>query len=722
MADDIIHVQGQYYIRASASLAETRSHVLKHGDCFAIFDRLGNMRPLGIRDHGLFRDGTRFLSRLVLDIEGTQLLLLSSEVREDKDILAVDLTNPELTTSEGQFIGQDTLHVLRTAFLWEHVSYERVRVQNYGAEPLRVPLTFRFEADYVDIFEVRGMHRAQRGEMLAPEVRGDTVVLGYRGLDDLTRKTHITVEPVPDTLTSDQVTWWLDLAPQEQRDLLLTVACHYHDQPVPVLTYDTALVQARTRQEHLHTGAVHMHTANEQFNDWVYASQDDLLMMLTDTPHGLYPYAGVPWFSTVFGRDALITALATLWWYPAIARGVLAYLAANQAREVDPTRDAEPGKILHEQRQGEMANTYEIPFGHYYGSIDSTPLFVVLAGRYYQHTGDKVLLEQLWPAVKAALTWINTYGDYDGDGFVEYVRKAHHGLRNQGWKDSDDSIFYPDGTLAEPPLALCEVQGYVYEAKVLAAQMAEALGHTDHAAMLREQAATLRERFQQAFWCDDLGVYALALDGDKRPCRVRSSNSGHCLFSGIAAPAHAERIAQQMVQPAFFSGWGIRTVPEGEGRYNPISYHNGSIWPHDNALIAAGLSRYGYKAAAAQVLSGLFDASLFLDLKRLPELFCGFGRRRREGPTLYPVACLPQAWASASVFLLLQACLGLEIDGLQQRVRLTNPMLPPWLPQVTLRNIQVGAGTVDIALYRHEQDVGINVLRREGEIEVVVLK
>lgn len=722
MADDIIRVQDQFYIRASASLAETRSHVFKHGDCFAIFDRLGNMRPLGIRDHGLFRDGTRFLSRLVLDIEGTQLLLLSSEVREDKDILAVDLTNPELTTSEGQFIGQDTLHVLRTAFLWESVSYERVRVQNYGAEPLRVPLTFRFEADYVDIFELRGIPRPQRGEMLPAEVRGDTVVLGYHGLDDLTRETHITVQPVPDTLTSDQVTWWLDLAPQEQRDLYITVACQYPMQPVPVLTYDTALARARTRQEQLHTGAVHMHTANEQFNDWVYASQDDLLMMLTDTSHGLYPYAGVPWFSTVFGRDALITALATLWWYPDIARGVLAYLAAHQATAEDPTRDAEPGKILHEQRRGEMANTYEIPFGHYYGSIDSTPLFVVLAGRYYQRTGDKMLLEQLWPAVKAALTWIDTYGDRDGDGFVEYVRKAHHGLRNQGWKDSDDSIFYPDGTLAEPPLALCEVQGYVYEAKVLAAQMAEALGHTDHAATLREQAATLRERFQQAFWCDDLGVYALALDGDKQPCRVRSSNSGHCLFSGIADPVHAERIAQQLVAPAFFSGWGIRTVPEGEGRYNPMSYHNGSIWPHDNALIAAGLSRYGYKAAAAQVLSGLFDASLFLELKRLPELFCGFERRRREGPTLYPVACLPQAWAAASVFMVLQACLGLEIDGIAGRVRLTNPTLPPWLPQVTLQNLRVGAGTVDIALYRHEQDVGINVLRREGEIEVVVTK
>ncbi|MFP4440995.1 MAG: glycogen debranching N-terminal domain-containing protein [Chloroflexaceae bacterium] len=720
--EDIIRVQGQYYIRASASLAETRSHVLKHGDCFAVFDRLGNMRPLGIRDHGLFRDGTRFLSRLVLDLEGTQLLLLSSEVRGDKDILAVDMTNPEMTTSAGQFIGQDTIHILRTIFLWDNVYYERVRVRNYGAGPVRLPITLRFEADFVDIFEVRGMTRSERGEYLSSRIAGDTVLLRYRGLDQIDRETQVHVTPTPSDLTTNHAVWWVDLEPQAEHDIFLTVACHYPQQPEPLLSYAEALPQAKLWQQRLHAGAARIESANTQFNDWLNASQDDLLMMLTGTPHGLYPYAGVPWFSTVFGRDAIITALATLWWYPDIARGVLRYLAAYQATTVDPAHDAKPGKILHEQRRGEMANTGEIPFGCYYGSIDATPLFVVLAGRFYQRTGDRQFLEQLWPAVTAALHWIDTYGDRDGDGFVEYVCEAHRGLRNQGWKDSDDSIFYQDGTLAEPPLALCEVQGYVYEAKVLAAQMAEVLGHSEQARALRQQADTLRERFQQAFWCDDLGTYALALDGDKQPCRVRSSNAGHCLFSGLAEPRHAAQIAAQMVQPEFFTGWGIRTIPEGAGRYNPMSYHNGSVWPHDNALIAYGLSRYGYKAEAAQVLSGLFDASLFMDLRRLPELFCGFTRRQREGPTLYPVACLPQAWASASLFMLLQACLGLEIDGIAGRVRLTNPLLPAWLPRLIIHGLQVGDGTVDIAFYRHEHDVDINVLQREGEIEVVVTK
>jgi glycogen debranching enzyme len=510
------------------------------------------------------------------------------------------------------------------------------------------------------------------------------------------------------------------LAPQEERDLEVRVVCSYGGEEIPPLTYQEALQAEREQRAALRALAHRIDTGNAQFNEWLNASRDDLVMMLARTPYGLYPHAGVPWFATVFGRDALITALATLWWFPDLARGVLLYLAAHQAQEVDPSRDAEPGKILHEQRYSEMAKTREIPFGNYFGSIDSTPLFVVLAGRYVRRSGDLELLRQLWPNIEAALSWMDTYGDLDGDGFLEYASKARRGLRNQGWKDSEDAIFYADGSLAEPPIALCEVQGYAYEAKLLAAEMAELLGRQEQAAQLRQQAEKLQQQFWEQFWCEELGGYVLALDGRKQPCRVRSSNMGHCLFSGIAHPQHAERIARQLLEPAFFSGWGIRTLAEGEGRYNPMSYHNGSIWPHDNALIAAGLSRYGYKAEAAQVLTALFDASQFLELRRLPELFCGFRRRQREGPTLYPVACLPQSWAAASVFLLLQACLGLEIDGLTQRVHLTQPTLPLWLPHVTLENIQVGRGSLDIGLYLQAGGVGINVLRSTGDVELTV--
>lgn len=720
MPEDIIQVQEQYYIRASASLVETRSHVLKHDNCFGVFDRLGNMRPLGIQDHGLFRDDTRFLSRLVLDLEGRQFLLLSSEVREDKDILAVDLTNPEFTTSEGQFIGQDTLHLLRTTFLWDNAAYQQLHICNYGSESFRVPITLSFEADFADIFEVRGMRRTQKGKLLPAKILADGVILSYRGADGVERQTHLRFSPAPEVVTAEFVQWWVPLSPRAGQDLEVSIFCAYGGEPICPLSYEEALQAERNHRQRLRERAAYIDTGNAQFNDWLNASRDDLVMMLTQTPYGLYPYAGVPWFSTVFGRDALITALATLWWYPDIARGVLLYLAAHQAQEEDPSRDAEPGKILHEQRRCEMANTREVPFGNYFGSIDATPLFVVLAGRYIQRSGDYAFLQQLWPHIEAALTWMDTYGDPDGDGFVEYVRKAHHGLRNQGWKDSEDSIFYPDGSLAEPPLALCEVQGYVYEAKMLAAQMAELLNQPERAVTLRQQALTLQQQFHEHFWCEEFQGYALALDGEKKPCRVRSSNMGHCLFSGIADPVHADRIAEQMMQPDFFTGWGIRTVPRGEGRFNPMSYHNGSVWPHDNALIAAGLSRYGYKAEAARILTGLFDASQFLELKRLPELFCGFTRRQREGPTLYPVACLPQAWASASVFLLLQVCLGLEIDGFAGRVSLTQPTLPLWLPHVTLHRVAVGQGSIDLELYLQKGGVGVNVSGRTGNIELVI--
>ena len=715
---DVIQFEDQFYIRAESSLADARTLVLLHNDTFAIFDRYGDIQPVGLGQQGLFHEGTRYLSQLELEIGGHKPLLLSSVIGDDNIMVTVDLTNPDMELPSGLFLPHGTLHLYRNKFLADGVCLDQITVHNFGHHAVATEISFGFGADFKDIFEVRGQMREHRGRFLPAETERGNLVLAYEGRDQVLRRTRIQCSGSSALTVSGKITVPVQLGPQQEMLFSLNVYCEDNGTRRDISSFESSFLRVRSERNSSPLGDVDIYTSNEQFNDWLNRSRADLNMMIARTRFGPYPYAGVPWFSTVFGRDGIITALELLWLAPEVAKGVLSYLAATQATEIDPQRDAEPGKILHETRKGEMAQLREVPFGLYYGSVDSTPLFVLLAAAYYERTADAEFLRGIWPNIQAALEWINVFGDVDGDGFVEYARKTELGLLQQGWKDSQDSVFHNDGAIAVAPIALCEVQAYVYAAKNGIAKVAESLGFNDLASALRGQAEELRGNFSTAFWSDELGIFCMALDGEKRQCHVRSSNAGQCLFSGIASKAQTIRSIESLLSPGVFSGWGIRTVATEEVRYNPMSYHNGSVWPHDNAMIAFGVRDLKEKELALKLLTGLVDLSIFVDLRRLPELICGFPRRPGKGPTLYPVACAPQAWSAGAVFMTLQACLGLSISAKESRLNLYHSALPEALRRVEIRNLRIRNSVIDVAFERYEETVGVNVLRRSGDIEI----
>ncbi len=712
--------QSPHSVRPARELPRTL-RVLKHGDTFAVLDELGDAGATEKSSEGLYHLGTRFLSTCRLFVGGRPPLLLGSALSDDNTLLAVDMAN-----AATEQMPADTVHIARTALVYAGTFYQRITISNYGDAEVTFDVTLELDADFLDIFEVRGSKRGRRGAREPAEVHERSILFRYEGLDGFSRTVRVSSEGADCELTENELTARATIGRGESWCIVIRADCESQERVVggERPSYGDACELAERAARRNIPVLASIRSSNHQFDAWLARSATDIGLMLWEAPTGPYPHAGVPWFNAVFGRDGIITALETLWAEPAIARGVLEHLAATQARLREPVRDAEPGKVVHEERQGEMANTGEVPFGRYYGSVDATPLFLCLAGAYFQRTDDMQTIVRIWPSLLAALGWIERSIASGRDPFLRYARAAQTGLVNQGWKDSADAIFHGDGTLAPAPIALCEVQGYVYAARQRMAELFRARGDEESAHEQLHQAGLLRDAFERRFWSDELGTYALAIDGDDRVCRVRSSNPGHCLFFDAVPLERARTVAHTLMSKAMFTGWGVRTIATGEARYNPMSYHNGSVWPHDSAIAGAGMARYGAKRDALHVLTGLFDASRHFDTQRLPELLCGFDRVRGRGPTRYPVACSPQAWAAGAVFLLLEACLGLSIDARARMVSCDRPQLPPWLDWVSVEGLEVGPTRLDLVFRRSDADVSVSVakLTREREPEVVVVK
>ncbi|HUG30251.1 MAG TPA: amylo-alpha-1,6-glucosidase [Candidatus Limnocylindria bacterium] len=746
--------------------------VLKHGNLFLLSDPFGDVHP-DTRGLGLYDLDTRVLSCAILRINGVRPTLLRAQ-SASSHISTIQLTNPELRRDPAikqgaaEALSMRALSLTRRRWIAGGLA-ERIEVTNYSGAIQQIRLDLELDADAADIFEVRGRIRQRRGAYRPTEATSESLVFAYEGLDGLVRRTLVAFTPAEVAASpadgavggegSVRLTWLLEVEPGGRAGVRWEVSTDLtpaEGRSQPAETTPTRLAQAVASRE---PGAVlndavrndgagpvrgsgidEPSVAEAEYGTWndrcarirsdgelldlaIRRSIADLRLLRNDGPMRGEHYlaAGVPWFTTLFGRDSIITSLQVLPFMPDVARETLRILADWQATEDDPERDMEPGKILHELRVGELARTGELPHRPYYGSVDSTPLWLILLDETYRWTGDLDLVRSLWPNALAALDWIDNHGDRDGDGFVEYERRTTAGLLNQGWKDSGDAIRHRDGSLAVAPIALVEVQGYVYDAKRRLSGLAERLGEHELAERLGREADELRARFDEAFWMPDAKYYAIALDRDKRQVGTITSNPGHCLWSGIVPPERVDSVVDRLLDPTMDCGWGIRTYASGQPGYNPVGYHTGTVWPHDNALIAAGMKRVGRHDAADRVASRIFEAAQRSPDFRLPELFCGFDRGLADVPVPYPVACSPQAWSAATSLSLLQTMLGMHADAAGDVLELDRPHLPAWLGKVTVHELRVGERTVDLLFHRWRGNTtSAEVLRRDGPLELVI--
>jgi len=730
--------------------------VLKRGNLFAVASRMGDIWPPGARDQGAYFEDTRFLSKLKLTVAGGPPVVLSTQTRPEY-ISQVDLT---VTSSHFGGVFRDPvnfLHLRREQLIDEHF-VERLTLTNYLVRDIDYWIEYEFASDFADQFEVRGARRRARGTYFQPLVRENAVSFCYQGRDGVLYRTEVLFPSrAPDRIEGGRARFEFHLGPNETASLELHAlpsmhavrsgtsvreaadaarqagfrvpppateepesdwifpGSHPNSQPPAPRRFDERLSRARADYRQWADASTRI-DSNEEALNWALAQAVADLKALSIFWGGRRVIsAGVPWYASPFGRDALIAGFQALLVNPDVAREALLFLAAHQGKKVDDFREEEPGKILHEIRRGELARTGEVPHTPYYGSVDSTPLFLILFTEYLIWTNDRATGEQLLPAAEAALRWIDEWGDKDGDGFIEYQRKTDQGLRNQGWKDSWDGVPHLDGTPAEAPVALVEVQGYCIDARRRMARLYRHLGRREDAARCMLAAQRLVRRLDEAFWMEKQGTYALALDAGKRRVESVSSNPGHLLFSRAIPGPRARRVARTLMSPDSFSGFGVRTLAKGQRAYNPLSYHDGTVWPHDNSLIAMGFSNYGLQKLAAQVLSGAYDACRQFRHYRLPELFCGMPRGDGDLVVSYPVSCSPQAWASGALFLMLRGCLGMYPDAQRRILKIVNPHLPPPLTRLRLERLRIGDTRVTVEFTCNGDSCFAAVREMEGE-------
>ncbi|HEV2961727.1 MAG TPA: amylo-alpha-1,6-glucosidase [Candidatus Angelobacter sp.] len=686
------------------------------GKTFLSTNASGDIMPPGAPDVGFFHDDTRFLSRLELRIGGHATGLLSSST-EQNFMSQIELTTGRSTLRDTYEIPENTIHIRREQLLSSDILYDYLTFENFNFHELELTIELAYEADYVDVFQVRGVARQQIGHYYKPLIHRDSLIFYYRGLDEVVRETVIHFSPHPEHIEYATARWKLTLPPFKRFQLQTTIT-PLTDNKRTRAGHAEFGQSLRTRREAISKWEAHstqFESSNRIFDQLIRTCAGDFHALQIPDGKEHVIGAGVPWFATMFGRDSLIAAFQSLLLNPKLACETLRVLARYQGKEKNDWRDEEPGKILHEYREGEMTNSSEMPFGPYYGSVDATPLWLVLLSEAFNWTADEQLVKDMFPHARRALEWIDQYGDLDGDGFVEYLRRSPKGLANQGWKDSWDANVHRDGEIAKPPIALCEVQGYVYEAKYRMASLMRSFGDAPTADKLRREAAELVRRFEKAFWMPQQNFYAMALDRDKRQLQVISSNPGHLLFTRMVPADRARAVTQRLVQPDMFSGWGLRTMSRDERVFNPLSYHRGSVWPHDNSIAAHGMALYEFREAALQVFTGLFQSALNFRDYRLPELFCGIQRGEHDRPVQYPVSCWPQAWASGAVFLLLTSVLGIRPSAQRKELNVVSPTLPEWLDYLHIRNLQIGNSRVGLDFTRHGDRTFCNVVDIEGE-------